>query len=63
MAIANEHQDHAVPDIKIGPKTATVIFYVLIAILAMAIAIPAAIMSSDILLFEECYASADICNG
>ena len=48
-------------DFEIGPKTAQAIYYVLIGLLAMGIAIPAAIMTADIGLFEECYAAAEVC--
>ena len=48
-------------DIEIGPKTAHAIYYILIGLLAMGIAIPAAIMTADVALFEECFAAAEVC--
>ncbi len=59
MAIATE-RDFA-PDINIGPKTAKAAFYILVGILAMGIAIPAALMTADASIFEECFAAAEIC--
>ena len=63
MAIATDRSEFAAPDIAIGPKTALAAFYILIALLSMSIAIPLAVMTADNGIFEECYASADICNG
>ncbi len=63
MAILANERDFTAPDIKIGPKTAIAAFYVVIAVIAMGVAIPAAIMSADAKLFEECYAAADVCNA
>ncbi len=49
------------PDINIGPKTALAAFYILVGVVAMAIAIPAALMTADASMFEECFAAAEIC--
>lgn len=57
MAIATNPKDFAASDIKIGPKTATVAFYILIAVVAMSVAIPAAFMTTDAGMFEECYST------
>lgn len=57
MAIATNPKDFAASDIKIGRKTATVAFYVLIAVVAMSVAIPAAFMTADAGMFEECYST------
>ncbi len=43
MAITTNPADFAAPAFKAGPKTKTVAFYVLVAIVAMAVAIPAAL--------------------
>ncbi len=61
MAAISHPGDFAVPEIKFGPKTAHAIFYVLIGAIAMAISIPAAIMTADAGLFDECYGAAEIC--
>ncbi len=42
MAIPSSPADFAAPAVKLGPKTALAAFYVLIGIVAMAVAIPAA---------------------
>ena len=42
MAVTTNPADYAAPDIKLGPKAAMAAFYILVAIVAMAIAIPAA---------------------
>jgi len=55
MAIISTPADIADTRISIEPKTAEAIMYVLIAILAIAIAVPAAIATSDAKLFEECF--------
>ncbi|MHA7873402.1 MAG: hypothetical protein ACX939_13725 [Hyphococcus sp.] len=56
MAIVSPPADIAGRDIRIGPKTAETVTYVVIAVLAIAIAVPAAIATSDMKLFEECTA-------
>lgn len=53
MAIVTDRADYASPEIKIGPKTALAAFYILIAVLAMGVAIPAAFMSADTVMFED----------
>ena len=55
MAITTNPADFAVPSVKLGPKTAATIFYVLIGAVAIAIGVPAAIMTADAGMFEECY--------
>ena len=60
MAIASNPRDYA-PDIEIGPKTAKAAFYILVGLVAMGIAIPAALMSADTAMFEECFAAAELC--
>lgn len=57
MSVVTHPTDYAVPSVKVGPKTAFAALYILIAIAAMAVAIPAAIATSDIGLFEECYSA------
>ncbi len=61
MAAISHPGDFAVPEIKFGPKTTRAIFYVLIGAVAMAVAIPAALMTADVGLFDECFAAADVC--
>lgn len=55
MAITSNPADFTAPAIKVGPKTATVALYVLIGVAAIAIGVPAAIMTADAGMFEECY--------
>lgn len=55
MAITSNPADFTAPAIKVGPKTAAVALYVLIGIAAIAIGVPAAIMSAEAGMFEECY--------
>ena len=55
MAITTHPTDYAVPSVKIGPKAAKVATYVLIGAAAIAIGVPAAIMSANAGMFEECY--------
>lgn len=57
MAVVTHPADYAASPIKIGPKTALAAFYLVIGIAAMAVAIPAAIATGDIGLFEECYSA------
>ncbi len=57
MAIATNPKEFAASDVLIEPKTALAVFYILIAILAMGIAIPAAFMTADAGLFDECYSA------
>ena len=52
MAIASPN-DFAGSAPKIGPKTALVAFYVLIAVVAIGVAAPAAIMSADTAIFVD----------
>lgn len=59
MAVATE-RDFA-PDINISRKTAMAAFYILVGLVAMGIAIPAALMTADASMFEECFAAAEIC--
>lgn len=55
MAITTHPSDYAVPALKIGPKAAKVALYVLIGAAAIVIGVPAAIMTADAGMFEECY--------
>jgi hypothetical protein len=55
MAITSNPADFTAPVIKVGPKTAIIAFYVLIGTAAIAIGVPAAIMTADAGMFEECY--------
>ncbi len=55
MAITSNPADFTAPAIKVGPKTAMVALYVLIGVAAIAIGVPAAIMTADAGMFEECY--------
>ena len=55
MAIMTNPAAFAAPVVKLGPKTAAVALYVVIGITAMAIAIPAALATGDVSLFDECY--------
>lgn len=52
MAIANPRDFEETAPV-VGPKTALAAFYILVAILAMGVAIPAAIMSADTALFID----------
>ncbi len=61
MAAISHPEDFAVPEITFGPKTVRAVFYVLVGAIAMAVAIPAAIMTADVGLFDECFAAAEIC--
>ncbi|WP_165793534.1 hypothetical protein [Hyphococcus luteus] len=42
MAITSTPADYAAPEVKLGPKVALAAFYILIGIVAMAVAVPAA---------------------
>ena len=55
MAIISTPADIADTRLSIEPKTAEAIMYVLIAILAIAIAVPAAIATANAKLFDECF--------
>lgn len=55
MAITTHPADYAAPAFKVGPKTAQALMYVLIGVAAIAIGIPAAIVTADAGMFEECY--------
>lgn len=55
MAITTHPADYAAPSFKAGPKTAKAVMFILIGAAAIAIGVPAAIMSADAGLFEECY--------
>ena len=57
MAIISNPADYAAPSVKVGPKTALTALYIVIAIAAMAVAIPAALATGDVGLFEECYSA------
>lgn len=57
MAVISKPTDYAVPSVKVGPKTATAALYIVIGIAAMAVAIPAALATGDVGLFEECYSA------
>lgn len=46
MAITTNPADFAAPAFKAGPKTKTVAFYVFVAIVAIAVAIPAALATA-----------------
>lgn len=64
MAVLAKGGDFAVsdpPKISLSPATKQILLYVLIATVAIAVSVPAAIATADIGLFEECFASADIC--
>jgi hypothetical protein len=61
MAAISHPGEYAVPEIKFGPTTSRAVFYVVIGLVAMAFAIPAAIMTADVGLFDECFAAAEIC--
>jgi len=61
MAIASNPRDFAAAPINFGPKTMRTAFYLVVGIIAMAVAIPAALMSADAGMFDECFAAADIC--
>jgi len=61
MAVVSNPRDFAAPEVKIGCKTAFIAFYLLIGVIAAAIAIPAAFMTQDVGLFEECFAAAEVC--
>ncbi len=63
MAVATNPRDFAAADIKISRKTALAAFYILVGVLAIGIAVPAALMTADASLFEECYAAAEICQA
>ena len=63
MAVVSNPKDFADTDIKVGPKTMTVAFYILVGVIAAGIAIPAAFMTADAGLFEECYAAAAACGS
>ena len=60
MAIATNPGSFA-QDIKISRKTAATAFYVVVGLIAMSIAIPAALMTGDVGMFDECFAAAEIC--
>ena len=51
MAIKNDDEFYESRHIEIGPKTASAIFYILIAIIAITISVPAALLSADLALF------------
>ena len=57
MAITTHPADYAAPAFKVGPKTAQAVMYVLIGVAAIAIGVPAAIMSANAGMFEECYSA------
>jgi len=67
MAIATNPRDFSAPrgfpakGVHFGPKTRAAIFYIFVGVTAMAIAIPAALMSADAGMFEECFAAVEIC--
>ncbi len=61
MAAISHPGEFAASEIKFGPNAARAAFYVLVGVIAMAFAIPAAIMTADVGLFDECFAAAEIC--
>lgn len=61
MAAISHPGDFTAPEIKFGPTTSRAIFYVVIGLVAMSIAIPTAIMTADVGLFDECFAATEIC--
>ena len=63
MAAATDPIEHAQTDIRIGPKLALAAFYVVIAMIAMAVAIPIAFITVDQGMFDECYGAPEICGG
>ena len=63
MAAATDPIDYATPDIRVGPKLALAAFYIVIALIAMAVALPLAFMTADRNMFDECYGAPEICDG
>lgn len=59
MATTTAPFDKYSTDINVGPRTAFAAFYILIGILAIGLAVPMALMTSDAALFEECYSSCE----
>ncbi len=57
MAVTTHSADFTAPIVKVGPKTKAAAFYILIGFAAMAIAIPAALATGDVGMFEECYSA------
>jgi hypothetical protein len=57
MAIMTNPADFAAPVIKLGPKTAKAVLYIAIGAVAIAIAVPAALATGNVGVFEECYSA------
>ena len=61
MAITTPHTDTADYSISISPAVKSILLYLFIGVLAGTIAVTAAFNTANMRLFEECYASAEIC--
>lgn len=57
MAVVSHPAEYTAPVVEVGPRTATTLFYIVIGVVAAAGAITAALATSDVGLFEECYSS------
>lgn len=55
MATVANPKDFAAPAIRLGPNAALAAFYIVVAVIAMSVAIPAAFMTADADMFTECY--------
>lgn len=49
------------PTVEFDIKPRSVLFYIVVGLIAIAVSVPAAIATSDIGIFEECFDTPDIC--
>jgi len=57
MAVSTNPADFAAPSVKIGPNVVKAAIYLFAGAVAIAIAVPVALMSADAGMFEECYSA------
>ncbi|MEO1135100.1 MAG: hypothetical protein AAFW68_00640 [Pseudomonadota bacterium] len=57
MAVVSNPADFAATPVKLGAKTGKIALYLFIGVTALGISVAAAMMSSDIGLFDECYSA------
>ncbi len=55
MAVATTPKDFSAFNFKLSRNAKLAVFYVLVGFIAIAVAVPAGLMSAEIGLFEECY--------
>lgn len=49
------------PTVEFDIKPPSALFYIVIGLIAIAVSVPAAVATSDIGIFEECFDAPDIC--